>query len=157
MLISWLLTRTSELCVDFELNLLKKHYGWFWTRQQPSGINKIARIASRCQATNSAIIAFRSNDDIWRPGTEWRSKFKSFVDKPFAAASIGQVHRAVLHDGNEVAIKIQYMGVAQSINSDMDNLVGMLRICNLFPPGAFIDDLIDVVKRELAWEVDYLR
>jgi aarF domain-containing kinase len=90
-------------------------------------------------------------------GTEWRNKFAKFEDKPFAAASIGQVHRGTMHDGTEVAIKIQYPGVAQGIESDIDNLVSMLKVWNLFPPGMFIDNIVKVAKRELAWEVDYLR
>lgn len=90
-------------------------------------------------------------------GNDWESKFKTFEKRPFAAASIGQVHRAVLHDGMQVALKIQYPGVAQSIESDIDNLVGMLKIWNVFPPGIFIDNIVKVAKRELVWEVDYLR
>lgn len=90
-------------------------------------------------------------------GDDWRSKFQSFDIKPFAAASIGQVHRAVLPNGMEVALKIQYPGVAKSIESDIDNLVGMLKIWNVFPPGIFIDNVVKVAKRELVWEVDYLR
>lgn len=90
-------------------------------------------------------------------GNDWRSNFKSFDDKPFAAASIGQVHRAVLPDGIEVAIKIQYPGVAKSIESDIDNLVGMLKVWDVFPAGIFIDNVVKVAKRELVWEVDYLR
>lgn len=90
-------------------------------------------------------------------GTDWRSKFQSFDEKPFAAASIGQVHRGVLHDGMEVAIKIQYPGVAKSIESDIDNLVGMLKVWDVFPPGIFIDNVVKVAKRELVWEVDYER
>lgn len=90
-------------------------------------------------------------------GSDWRLKLKSFDDKPFAAASIGQVHRGVLHDGTEVAIKIQYPGVAKSIESDIDNLVGMLKVWDVFPPGIFIDNVVKVAKRELVWEVDYIR
>lgn len=90
-------------------------------------------------------------------GSDWEKKFKSFERKPFAAASIGQVHRGVLPDGMEVAIKIQYPGVAKSIESDIDNLIGMLRIWDVFPPGFFIDNLVKVAKRELNWEVDYIR
>lgn len=56
-----------------------------------------------------------------------------------------------------MAVKIQYPGVAQSIESDIDNLVSMLKVWNLFPPGMFIDNVVKVAKRELAWEVDYLR
>lgn len=90
-------------------------------------------------------------------GKDWRSKFASFEEKPFAAASIGQVHKGTLHDGSVVAIKIQYPGVARSIESDIDNLVSMLKVWNVFPPGMFIDNIVKVAKRELAWEVDYNR
>lgn len=90
-------------------------------------------------------------------GKEWRNKLIKFDDKPFAAASIGQVHRGVLLDGTEVAIKIQYPGVAKSIESDIDNLVAMLKVWDVFPPGIFIDSVVKVAKRELAWEVDYIR
>lgn len=92
-------------------------------------------------------------------GTDWRTKdLKAFDDKPFAAASIGQVHRAELKsDGMIVAVKIQYPGVAKSISSDIDNLVGMLKVWDVFPAGFFIDNIVLVAKRELKWEVDYLR
>ncbi|XP_052863610.1 atypical kinase COQ8B, mitochondrial [Anopheles cruzii] len=91
-------------------------------------------------------------------GPEWRSKLATFDQKPFAAASIGQVHRGVLKEtGTEVAIKIQYPGVARSIESDIDNLVSMLKVWDVFPAGVFIDNVVAVAKRELAWEVDYTR
>ncbi|EDV95355.1 atypical kinase COQ8B, mitochondrial [Drosophila grimshawi] len=90
-------------------------------------------------------------------GPDWRQRLSSFDDKPFAAASIGQVHRATLLDGMVVAIKIQYPGVAQSIESDIDNLVGMLKVWDVFPQGFFIDNVVRVAKRELQWEVDYDR
>ncbi|KAF6211823.1 hypothetical protein GE061_012338 [Apolygus lucorum] len=90
-------------------------------------------------------------------GQDWRSKFVEFDMKPFAAASIGQVHWGKLHDGAEVAVKIQYPGVAAGINSDIENLVSVLNIWNVFPPGMFIDKLVEVAKKELSWEVDYLR
>lgn len=77
-------------------------------------------------------------------GKEWRSKLQEFDEKPFAAASIGQVHRAVLLDGTEVALKIQYPGVAKSIESDIDNLVSMLKVWDVFPAGFFIDNIVKV-------------
>lgn len=77
-------------------------------------------------------------------GNEWRQKLTSFDEKPFAAASIGQVHRGVLLNGTEVAIKIQYPGVARSIASDIDNLVGMLKVWDIFPAGIFIDNVVQV-------------
>ncbi|OQR76153.1 hypothetical protein BIW11_00635 [Tropilaelaps mercedesae] len=89
-------------------------------------------------------------------GDAWRSRVDSFDDMPFAAASIGQVHRGTICD-KDVAIKVQYPGVAKGINSDIDNLMMLLRVWDLLPKGMFIDNLIEVARRELAWEVDYNR
>ncbi|XP_051174272.1 atypical kinase COQ8B, mitochondrial isoform X2 [Leptopilina boulardi] len=90
-------------------------------------------------------------------GPDWRSKLSTFEDKPFAAASIGQVHHATLLNNQPVAIKIQYPGVALGISSDIENLVGVMKVWNMFPQGMFIDNIVEVAKRELAWEVDYIR
>ncbi|KAH7972693.1 hypothetical protein HPB52_015618 [Rhipicephalus sanguineus] len=90
-------------------------------------------------------------------GPDWESKVASFERKPFAAASIGQVHLATLHDGREVAIKIQYPGVAQGINSDINNLMAILKYWDIIPRGMYIDNVVAVARKELAWEVDYLR
>lgn len=90
-------------------------------------------------------------------GHDWRNKLATFEERPFAAASIGQVHHGTLLNGQDVAIKIQYPGVALGIQSDVENLVGVMKVWNIFPKGMFIDNLVDVAKRELAWEVDYVR
>ncbi|XP_015595838.1 atypical kinase COQ8B, mitochondrial [Cephus cinctus] len=90
-------------------------------------------------------------------GSDWRKKLTMFEEKPFAAASIGQVHLGTLLDGRSVAIKIQYPGVALGIQSDIENLVGVMKVWNIFPEGMFIDNIVEVAKRELAWEVDYIR
>lgn len=90
-------------------------------------------------------------------GPDWRSKVSTFDEKPFAAASIGQVHLATLENGQSVAMKIQYPGVAEGIQSDIDNLVGILKVWNIFPDGMFIDNVVEVAKRELSGEVDYVR
>lgn len=90
-------------------------------------------------------------------GHAWRNEFLEFEDKPFAAASIGQVHWARIKDGREVAIKIQYPGVAKGIESDIDNLGGIMKFWDVFPKGMFLENLMRVAKRELAWEVDYRR
>ena len=67
-------------------------------------------------------------------GTGWRDKFSEFDEQPFAAASIGQVHRGVLKaDSKVVAVKIQYPGVAKGIESDITNLMGILKIANVIP------------------------
>ena len=90
-------------------------------------------------------------------GTDWRSKFLEFDEKPIAAASIGQVHKAKLPNGRAVAVKIQYPGVARSIASDLNNLKLLVTMTNLVPRGLYIDEIMRVAAVELAEECDYLR
>ncbi|XP_053365882.1 atypical kinase COQ8A, mitochondrial [Clarias gariepinus] len=90
-------------------------------------------------------------------GPDWRDKLEFFEEKPFAAASIGQVHLARMKDGREVAMKIQYPGVAKSISSDVNNLMAVLSMSNALPEGLFPEHLIEVMSRELALECDYVR
>jgi hypothetical protein len=87
-------------------------------------------------------------------GADWQSKFSDFNMVPLAAASIGQVHKAKLLDDTEVAMKIQYPGVAESIVSDLNNLKQLVSMTNLLPPGLFIDNIIKVAKEELAEECE---
>lgn len=88
-------------------------------------------------------------------GAKWHDAFAHFGEVPVAAASIGQVHKAALPDGRAVAVKVQYPGVAQSINSDLGNLESLLSVLNVAPPGLFLDRIIDVAREELAEECDY--
>uniref|UniRef100_N1QS65 Chaperone activity of bc1 complex-like, mitochondrial n=1 Tax=Aegilops tauschii TaxID=37682 RepID=N1QS65_AEGTA len=88
-------------------------------------------------------------------GQGWSSRLRSFDYEPLAAASIGQVHRAVLKDGSDVVMKIQYPGVADSIESDIENVRRLLTYTNLIPKGLFLDRAIKVAKQELARECDY--
>lgn len=72
-------------------------------------------------------------------GPSWRDQLEEFEDDPMAAASIGQVHRGVLPDGRPVAIKVQYPGVARSIESDVDNLLRLVRVANILPKGLYVE------------------
>ena len=91
-------------------------------------------------------------------GAEWRALFSSFDDVPIAAASIGQVHKATLAPtGSPVAVKIQYPGVATSIDSDLNNLSILLTASRILPKGLFLDKTIANARTELAWETDYER
>uniref|UniRef100_A0A3Q4GY17 Atypical kinase COQ8A, mitochondrial n=1 Tax=Neolamprologus brichardi TaxID=32507 RepID=A0A3Q4GY17_NEOBR len=90
-------------------------------------------------------------------GPNWRDKLEYFEERPFAAASIGQVHLAKMKDGREVAMKIQYPGIAKSIESDVNNIMTALRLSNALPEGLFPEHLIEVMSRELALECDYIR
>ncbi|KAJ5147831.1 Protein ABC1 [Penicillium atrosanguineum] len=91
-------------------------------------------------------------------GPNWRDLFSSFNDIPIAAASIGQVHSAVLKStGKPVAVKVQYPGVADSIDSDLNNLSILLTASRLLPRGLYLDKTIANARTELAWECDYIR
>lgn len=90
-------------------------------------------------------------------GRDWRRRFRHFEAAPVAAASIGQVHRATLPDGRRLAIKVQYPGVAESIDSDVDNVATLLRVSGLLPRGLDIAPLLAEAKRQLAEEADYMR
>ena len=89
-------------------------------------------------------------------GTGWERRFASFEFEPVAAASIGQVHRATAVDGRDLALKIQYPGVARSIASDVDNVAALLRLINLLPVELDVSALADEAKRQLTREADYL-
>ncbi|KAK6812776.1 hypothetical protein RU639_011482 [Aspergillus parasiticus] len=91
-------------------------------------------------------------------GPNWRDLFSSFDEVPMAAASIGQVHGAVLKKtGQPVAVKVQYPGVADSIDSDLNNLSILLTASRLLPKGLYLDKTIANARTELAWECDYIR
>ncbi len=88
-------------------------------------------------------------------GKGWQSRFLDFNFEPIAAASIGQVHRVVTWDGRELALKIQYPGVAKSINSDVDNMAMLMRMINLLPVEIDISGIVKEAKRQLHQEADY--
>jgi predicted unusual protein kinase regulating ubiquinone biosynthesis (AarF/ABC1/UbiB family) len=89
-------------------------------------------------------------------GKGWEQRFSVFGNEPIAAASIGQVHRATTIDGRDVALKVQYPGVARSIASDVDNVAALLRLFNLLPLGLDVGGIAAEAKRQLAQEADYL-
>jgi aarF domain-containing kinase len=90
-------------------------------------------------------------------GKGWEARFRELDFDPIASASIGQVHRAVASDGRELALKIQYPGVARSIDSDVDNVATLLRLSRLLPVDLDLGGIIDEAKRQLRQEADYLR
>ena len=94
-------------------------------------------------------------DSEWGP--DWRRRFSRFNATPIAAASIGQVHRATLPDGRELAIKVQYPGVRESIDSDVDNVATLLRVSGVLPRELDLAPLLTEAKRQLHEEADYER
>ncbi len=90
-------------------------------------------------------------------GPDWRDRFEEFSDVPAAAASIGQVHKAVYRDGRVVAIKLQYPGAAKALMSDLNQAARMGRMFGSWIPGLDMKPLIAEIKARVAEELDYLR
>ncbi|MEY9486394.1 putative unusual protein kinase regulating ubiquinone biosynthesis (AarF/ABC1/UbiB family) [Streptomyces calvus] len=90
-----------------------------------------------------------------RLGDGWHELFLEFEDKPSAAASIGQVHRAVWHDGREVAVKVQYPGAGEALLSDLNQLSRFARLLGPLIPGMDVKPLITELKDRVSEELDY--
>ncbi|MEM8662282.1 MAG: AarF/ABC1/UbiB kinase family protein [Pseudomonadota bacterium] len=90
-------------------------------------------------------------------GPDWEELFYTFDMKPLAAASIGQVHRTVSPDGEDIVLKVQYPGVASSIDVDVDQIAKLLSISGLLPATLNLDPLLEDAKRQLHDEADYFK
>ncbi|MFD7381996.1 ABC1 kinase family protein [Streptomyces anulatus] len=90
-----------------------------------------------------------------RIGEDWREYFLEFEDTPAAAASIGQVHRAVWHDGREVAVKVQYPGAGEALLSDLAQLSRFARLLGPLVPGMDIKPVIKELRDRVSEELDY--
>jgi len=124
----------------------------------PEGIRaQLARASHQAMPLNRALVsrAFRQAF-----GREPQALYARFDTEAFAAASLGQVHRARLDDGTEVAVKVQYPGIAETIDSDLRLLRTSLRTIGRerlgLPQDELIDKVLDEVRRQLMEEVDYL-
>ena len=91
-------------------------------------------------------------------GDDWLKHFKYFDVRPFAAASIGQVHKATLKSGEVVAIKVQFPGVKQSIDSDLATLKFIMKTSGMlpenFPLEHYLSQCGDLLKRETNYELE---
>lgn len=122
----------------------------------------LTRLQADAPPMDVALARQVAEDDLGRPIS---AVFASFSDEPIAAASIGQVHRAVLHDGRDVAVKIQYPGVAQAIRDDLSNtelLATMFRFAagaaSTF--GTVLPDVAPIaaeISERISEEIDYRR
>lgn len=90
-------------------------------------------------------------------GARWRDRFREFDEQPVAAASIGQVHRAVWRDGTDVAVKIQYPGVAEAMAADIRSLSVVLRLTSVVARGVAMPPLVAELRTRLGEELDYRR
>ncbi|MER7580497.1 AarF/ABC1/UbiB kinase family protein [Kitasatospora sp. NPDC097691] len=90
-----------------------------------------------------------------RLGDDWRELFREFDDRPAAAASIGQVHRAVWHDGRRVAVKVQYPGAGDALLADLSQLSRVAWLLGPLIPGLDIKPLIAELRERVSEELDY--
>ncbi|MFI6296376.1 ABC1 kinase family protein [Nonomuraea sp. NPDC050790] len=90
-------------------------------------------------------------------GDDWRENFISFEDQPTAAASIGQVHRAVWHDGRDVAVKVQYPGAGKALLGDFTQLARLGKLFGVMLPGLDIKAVLTELRERIAEELDYFR
>ncbi|MBV9093336.1 MAG: AarF/ABC1/UbiB kinase family protein [Streptosporangiaceae bacterium] len=88
-------------------------------------------------------------------GEQWRDNFAEFSDTPAAAASIGQVHKAVWHDGRDVAVKIQYPGAGRALIGDFTQLSRLGRLFGALMPGLDVKPLLDELRDRVAEELNY--
>jgi predicted unusual protein kinase regulating ubiquinone biosynthesis (AarF/ABC1/UbiB family) len=88
-------------------------------------------------------------------GRRWHERFTEFDDRPTAAASIGQVHRAVWHDGRDVAVKVQYPGADEALLADLRQLGRFSRLLQPLMPGLEVKPLINELRDRMAEELDY--
>jgi predicted unusual protein kinase regulating ubiquinone biosynthesis (AarF/ABC1/UbiB family) len=84
-----------------------------------------------------------------------KETFASFDPEPVAAASIGQVYRATLHDGRDVAVKVQYPGVGAAVRADMQNLGIILRLMKRIAPGLDVKGTAEEIRERIVEELDY--
>ena len=89
-------------------------------------------------------------------GPDWRERFTEFDDRPAGAASIGQVHKAVWHDGRTVAVKVQYPGADKALMADLNQMARMGKLFASWVPGLDIKALVEELKERVIEELDYL-
>jgi predicted unusual protein kinase regulating ubiquinone biosynthesis (AarF/ABC1/UbiB family) len=83
--------------------------------------------------------------------------FATWDPEPIAAASIGQVHRAIMHDGRAVAVKVQYPGIAETIEADLGNVALLRRMLKISAPSQDVDALLAELRERITEELDYRR
>jgi predicted unusual protein kinase regulating ubiquinone biosynthesis (AarF/ABC1/UbiB family) len=127
----------------------------------PQGLREqLARACYQATPMNQALVGKRMRQAL---GPDWAERFAHFEPQAFAAASLGQVHRAQLEDGRALALKLQYPGIAATISSDMRLLRSLLlgRLGGLalgegaLPDAALLARVLDEIEAGLAAELDY--
>lgn len=114
--------------------------------------NALAQLQSDAPPMSFELAKGVIESDLGRPLEEL---FAAFDAEPLAAASIGQVHRGVTHDGREVAVKVQYPGVGEAVQADLDNSDLLFGLMGMLFPGLDPKPLVNELRERLVEELDY--
>lgn len=119
---------------------------------RPEFQQTLASLQNNAEPVSFAAIEKVVTSDL---GEKLSVAFADFEQQPIAAASIGQVHRARLHDGRTVAVKVQYPGIAEAIHADMQNLRLGLKLLSAIAPGIDTGAIADEIRERIIDELDY--
>ncbi len=114
----------------------------------------LAALQASAPPMEFALLRAVAEEELGRP---LERAFARFDERPLASASIGQVHRATLPSGEEVAVKIQYPGVADAIRADLGNATMLYRLLSPLYPGLDARPVVDELRGRVLEELDYAR
>ena len=112
----------------------------------------LSALQADAEPMDPVLVAAVVESELGRPPEE---AFVAFDPTPIAAASIGQVHRAITHDDVAVAVKVQYPGVAEAIKADLDNSDMLFRLIGMWMPSFEPGPLVEELRDRLTEELDY--
>jgi predicted unusual protein kinase regulating ubiquinone biosynthesis (AarF/ABC1/UbiB family) len=115
---------------------------------------ELSQLQANAPAMGPAFVRRRMSSEL---GPDWQSKFARFDQNAAAAASLGQVHRATLHDGTEVACKLQYPDMPSTVDADLRQLRLAMAIYHRMDNAIQHDDIYTELAERLREELDYVR
>src|SRR5882724_2181321 len=120
----------------------------------PEYARELAQLQANAPAMGWAFVRRRMATEL---GPDWQAKFQRFDKEASFAASLGQVHRAVLPDGRDAAVKLQYPDMASALEADLDQLKMVFAIGQRFDPATRTDEIQAEIRVRLREELDYRR
>ncbi len=120
----------------------------------PEYIEQLGKLQSQAPPMGWAFVKRRMQAEL---GADWQSKFANFEHQPAAAASLGQVHRAVAHGGAELACKLQYPDMQSTVEADLRQLGLLFAIRRRFDPAIDTSEIVKEIGARLREELDYRR
>ena len=120
----------------------------------PAARRTLSRLQDSVPPMSPELAAQVITEELGRPPER---AFATWDPEPIAAASIGQVHRAITHDGRAVAVKVQYPGIAETIEADLGNVALLRRMLKITAPSQDVDALLAELWERVTEELDYRR